>query len=150
MTDTNELRAHLEGLRTILRNDDRLTPADLEHALVLLDRPEAYVYTELRTTWWLDRVAEELRRGVEKFPIGPNTAHGSFAVLKEEVDELWDEVRGNAPGKATGEAVQTAAMAIRYLLEHGTPHSYRSALHLRMVGRGLPLHPDNPPPFPDG
>lgn len=45
--------------------------------------------------------------------------HEGFAILKEEVDELWDEVKANqaTTHKGTSEAVQTAAMAIRFLID---------------------------------
>lgn len=50
-----------------------------------------------------------------------NSAHEGYAILKEEVDELWDEIKDN---KAEGsnerqrkEAIQVAAMAIRFVLD---------------------------------
>lgn len=63
-------------------------------------------------------VVRELRRAREKFPRPQSSAHEGFAVLKEEVDELWDEVKGNAPDRKQrmrAEAVQVAAMAIRFI-----------------------------------
>ncbi len=60
-----------------------------------------------------------------------NSPHEGFAVLAEEVDELWDEVKSNprkdpaATSEADGimrrkarmreEAIQVAAMALRFL-----------------------------------
>jgi len=46
-----------------------------------------------------------------------NSAHEGFAVLLEEVDELWDEVRKREKSRPemAREAVQVAAMAIRFL-----------------------------------
>lgn len=38
-------------------------------------------------------------------------------VLAEEVDELWDEVRGNRIGLARAEATQVGAMAIRFIAD---------------------------------
>ena len=62
-------------------------------------------------------VAEELCRATEAFP-AMNSAHEGFAVLKEEVDELWECVREKQGGrdidKMRKEAVQVAAMAIRF------------------------------------
>lgn len=55
-------------------------------------------------------------------------AHGSFAsphegwaVIKEEMDELWEHVRGNTGRSqdAIDEAIQIAAMAIRYMIDMG-------------------------------
>jgi hypothetical protein len=50
-----------------------------------------------------------------------NSAHEGWAVLKEEVDELWDEVKKNAknrdPEKMLKEAVQVAAMGLRFIVD---------------------------------
>ncbi len=46
-----------------------------------------------------------------------NSAHEGFAVLLEEVDELWDEVKGNDPVKARAECIQAATMAVRFLVD---------------------------------
>lgn len=47
-----------------------------------------------------------------------NSAHEAFAVLAEEVDELWDHVRVNQQRRdlpsMRREAVQVAAMALRF------------------------------------
>jgi NTP pyrophosphatase (non-canonical NTP hydrolase) len=47
-----------------------------------------------------------------------NSTHEGFAVLKEEVDELWDAVKSDASNEQLRvEAVQVAAMAIRFINE---------------------------------
>lgn len=44
-----------------------------------------------------------------------NSTHEGYAIIKEEVDELWDEVKKNGSSKALQEeAIQIAAMAIRF------------------------------------
>src|ERR1700722_16899223 len=49
---------------------------------------------------------------------GPfHSSHEGWAVLLEEVEELWDEIRANDPVKARKEAIQVAAMALRYLMD---------------------------------
>lgn len=64
-------------------------------------------------------VETELLRAQNKFaPM--NSAHEGFAILKEEVDELWDEVRCRPDtlgrtARMREEAVQVAAMAIRFI-----------------------------------
>ncbi len=66
-------------------------------------------------------VERELARATEKFPPF-NSYHEGYAVIKEEVDELWDEVK-NSHGADRAEvidairkeAVQVAAMALRFL-----------------------------------
>lgn len=48
-----------------------------------------------------------------------HSAHEGYAVLKEEVDELWDEIKAQSPNKARmlAEAIQVAAMALAFALE---------------------------------
>lgn len=66
----------------------------------------------------LMEVHEELDRATAKF--GPFlSAHEGYAIIKEEVDELWDEVKkGNRqPELMRKEAIQIAAMAVRFVLD---------------------------------
>lgn len=64
----------------------------------------------------LHLVREECLRAMAKFqPF--NSSHEGYAVILEELDELWDEVKGNRPDLARKEAVQVAAMAVRFLLD---------------------------------
>lgn len=50
-----------------------------------------------------------------------NSAHEGFAVLAEEVDELWDHVKTNQTKRdieaMRREAIQIAAMAIRFAVD---------------------------------
>ena len=68
----------------------------------------------------LNEVRLELRRATEIHG-GFVNAHEAFAVLYEEVDELWDEVKKNPrkhperEERIRQEAVQVAAMALRIL-----------------------------------
>ena len=69
----------------------------------------------------LAQVIEELNRANAHFPPF-NSAHGGFAVLLEEVDELWDIVRlkQTSPGRDArmrAEAIQVMAMAWRFLVD---------------------------------
>lgn len=65
----------------------------------------------------LAAVRREYLRAVEKFP-SFNSGHEGYAVIKEELDELWDDVKANAPRQqAKKEAIQIAAMAIRYVTD---------------------------------
>ncbi len=64
-------------------------------------------------------VKKEYTRAVSKFGAF-NNAHEGYAVLLEEVDELWDNVKLNQKNperlpKMTKECIQVAAMAIRFL-----------------------------------
>ena len=81
---------------------------------------------ELRNIHWnitkietlLSEVATELDYAQMKF--GPfKNAHEGYAVLLEEMDELWDEVKGQYGPKRTAairkEAMQVSAMALRII-----------------------------------
>ncbi len=62
-------------------------------------------------------ISFEYRRAKEIFPPF-NSAHEGFAVLKEEVDELWQEVKhGENPADLKAEAIQVGAMAMRFLVD---------------------------------
>lgn len=77
----------------------------------------------------LAEVALELKSARRNFP-AIHSAHEGYAVLKEEVDELWEEVKGNKDPQSyvrmRKEAIQVAAMAIR-LIEDVLDHKvYRA------------------------
>lgn len=61
---------------------------------------------------------KELARATSKF--GPfHNVHEGYAVILEELDELWTDIKNNAgaTAKARAEACQVAAMAIRYMMD---------------------------------
>lgn len=69
-------------------------------------------------------VQEEIEAALVAFPRPFASAHEGFAILKEEVDELWEDVRMPNKGDQTHrkdcmrkEAIQVAAMAMRFILE---------------------------------
>jgi NTP pyrophosphatase (non-canonical NTP hydrolase) len=65
-------------------------------------------------------VCAELDKALAQFP-SMNSAHEAYAVLLEEVDELWACVKVNQRRRDLAamrkEAVQVAAMAIRFAAE---------------------------------
>jgi hypothetical protein len=68
----------------------------------------------LRTA--LEHVADELAAARRKFP-GFSSRHEGYAILLEEMDELWQEIKHGTPERAREEAVQVAAMAIRFITD---------------------------------
>ena len=67
-----------------------------------------------------DQMVRELMVALDKFPRVQASPHEMYAVLLEEVDELWDEVKGKRPDRnqrMIAEAIQVGAMAIRFILD---------------------------------
>lgn len=66
----------------------------------------------------MDEVCSELIRAVGRYPTFAS-GHEGWAVIREEMDELWDEVRkrNSDPDRMRAEAIQVAAMAIRFVLD---------------------------------
>jgi len=64
----------------------------------------------------IDAIGVELQTASEKFkPF--NNAHEGYAVIQEELDELWDAVKRNDLNAARNEAIQVGAMAARFLYD---------------------------------
>jgi len=61
-------------------------------------------------------INDELRRA-ESIHAPIKTPHEGYAVIQEEVDELWDCIKANNSKQASVEARQIAAMAARFLLD---------------------------------
>ncbi len=78
----------------------------------------------------MDLVAQEIESAIYKRccrisyckPDGDFTSpHEAYAILKEELEELWEDIK-NDDGKsyhANREAIQVAAMAIKYVMSYG-------------------------------
>ena len=68
----------------------------------------------------IDEVIAEVLRAKAKWPPF-NSAHEGFAILQEEVEELWTHVKTNQRQRdleeMRKEAVQVAAMAVRFASE---------------------------------
>ena len=61
-------------------------------------------------------IFEELDKAYAKHGQDQWGRHEFYAILKEEVDELWDAIKADMPmGEVRAEAIQVAAMVIRYL-----------------------------------
>ena len=73
---------------------------------------------DARIDWLLGLVGDELYSALRKFPAF-NSPHEGKAVIEEELDELWDHVKQNTgrSRSAQDEAIQTAAMALRYVYD---------------------------------
>jgi hypothetical protein len=69
----------------------------------------------------LDAVSSEMLNQRKLFPKPANSLHEAYAVLLEEVDEVWDIVRqkksARDPAKLAAELVQIAAYASRMIID---------------------------------
>lgn len=66
----------------------------------------------------LDLILEEYIRATSKFPRPFSSGHEGYGVIKEELDELWDEIKQDGgKQRKKEEAVQLAAMAVRFIAE---------------------------------
>ena len=64
-------------------------------------------------------ILKELKRATRGY--GPfNSPHEGYGVIKEEFDEMWDDIKANRFKESKVEAVQVAAMCIRYILDTRT------------------------------
>lgn len=73
---------------------------------------------EQRITQVVSMIHVEVLAAMEKHPKFP-TAHHGHSVIREELEELWEHVRKDTGqlGPAKREAIQVAAMAVRYILD---------------------------------
>ena len=73
---------------------------------------------EIKLSTALGAVEREYRRATVKH--GPmHGAHEGYAVILEEMDELWDEVKAQHPdmSRIRAEACQVAAMGLRLMVD---------------------------------
>jgi hypothetical protein len=61
-------------------------------------------------------IATEAAEARQRFPAF-NSAHEGYAVIAEELDELWDDVKADNVEHAIAEAVQVGAMALRFIAD---------------------------------
>lgn len=68
----------------------------------------------------MSEVLTELIRASEKYP-ALRSSHEGYAVLLEELDEVWDEVKKKQTSQSKSllrsEARQVAAMAVRFMID---------------------------------
>jgi len=72
--------------------------------------------SELRHARLLEALDHELSSARRTFP-DFNTGHEGYAVIQEELDELWEAVKakGTPRFRLADEALQVAAMALRFI-----------------------------------
>ena len=79
-----------------------------------------YNYQQKLTTA-INEIAAEVLRAKQLFPADFHNQHEAYAVLLEEIDELWDEIKKNHKkydlAAQRTEATQAAAMLARLMVE---------------------------------
>ena len=70
----------------------------------------------------LGEVADEMNKAISQFPT-LHSLHEGYAIMLEEVDELWEHVKMNQKRRdkeaIKKECIQIAAMALRIILDCG-------------------------------
>lgn len=61
-------------------------------------------------------IEDELRRAQVRYPGPFHSDHEGYAVILEELDEAWDEIKRNDKVLAREEMIQVGAMAARFLM----------------------------------
>ncbi len=64
----------------------------------------------------IQAIINELHTSTLKYGCFKST-HEAYGVLKEEVDEMWDACKCNNIVEMEEEAIQVAAMAIRFIID---------------------------------
>ena len=110
--------AHLQGGLVWIEIGWRLRGGYKPHRFKKVNMPKEVTVGEILTAQ--KQVEAELIQAIGNWPPF-NSAHEGFAVLKEEVDELWEHVKTNQKKRdlvaMRKEAIQVAAMAMRFALE---------------------------------
>ena len=82
--------------------------------------PEDYDYGS-KLTGAVEEIRQEVLRAKELFPTDFHNQHEAYAVILEEVDELWAEIKKNHKlydlEAQRKEAKQAAAMLVRLMVE---------------------------------
>jgi len=73
----------------------------------------------MKTEKAISLVMEQLERCVREHN-AYDSPHEGYAVILEELDELWDDVKQNHIEAACEEAAQVAACAIRFIIDLST------------------------------
>ena len=72
--------------------------------------------TPMTRTEILSAISRDLDHAYDKHGREQWGRHEFYAILKEEVDELWDDIKAdNSQPRVQKEALQIAAMVFRYL-----------------------------------
>ena len=84
-----------------------------------MKKEESDIEFEIQTA--MKMIETELRKAIFNFPKPFNSSHEGYAVLLEEVDELWHEIKNDKQEgsiqRQREEVVQVGAMAAKFLMQ---------------------------------
>jgi hypothetical protein len=72
----------------------------------------------LKTDLMVTKIIEEMGRATREYGAFRST-HEGYAVIKEELEELWEEIKKNNAVNVNAEALQLAAMTLKFLVDFG-------------------------------
>jgi hypothetical protein len=100
------------------KNDPKRNPGNWDCFLVPFEHPEPAPSWEeerkMKISDIIDSVIAELASAETKFPPF-NTPHEGYAIILEEMDEVWECIKANHGHEIREEMIQVAAMAIRFI-----------------------------------
>jgi hypothetical protein len=73
--------------------------------------------TQIEVIAALREVRDEVSRVLRMQPRGFSSPHEGYAFIHDRLDELWTQVRGEDRIRAREQAVQVAAMAVRFMID---------------------------------
>lgn len=124
-----------------------MTP--IEATRVPIETPKPPMYSHEHRQQFIASMLAELAHAYAKHGARPWSRHEFYAVMKEEVDELWDAVKQDGPiEEVLKEAMQIACVCLRYA---ETPDAYRGTHPLPLpcridMEKALGLLPADPQP----
>ena len=83
--------------------------------MVVGKKKDEVIEVNQRRRRFFQMIEKELDHAYEKHSAAPWSRHEFYAILLEEVDELWDDIKDDKPLESViKELVQVAAMCARY------------------------------------
>ena len=119
-----EVKVGFSGNFEMVKKEEEMTLESAKEVPVYVEHmrrtAQRMVVREGRADIVICDVLAELDAAQKKFPPF-NSAHEGYGVLEEERDELWDEIKAKQGARDVAamrkEAVQVAAMAIRFIID---------------------------------
>jgi hypothetical protein len=73
--------------------------------------------TQIEVIAALREIRDEVSRVLRKQPRPLSSPHKGYAFIRDRLDELWAQVRGDDRSRAREQAIQVAAMAVRFIID---------------------------------